>query len=105
MNKQGVSNAKVSEPRMSTLKEDGGQSFLHQVQNCYEGVVEYMDAWKKFDGAGTHLLDSLQTGLRDSGYERLGQETSKAFNVSGNCWTVETNKMNNAFIKYYMYGN
>lgn len=37
--------------------------------------------WKKFDGAGTHLVDSLCNSLCDSDYHYLGVETSQAFNV------------------------
>ena len=40
-----------------------------------------MDVWKKFDGAGTHLVDSLCNSLCDSDYHHLGVETSQAFNV------------------------
>lgn len=47
----------------------------------FVGVVEYMDVWKKFDGAGTHLVDSLCNSLCDSDYQHLGLETSQAFNV------------------------
>lgn len=54
-------------------------SFLQQVQSCYEGIVEYMDAWKKFDGAGTHLLDSLQNVVKETIFEVVGSETSNAF--------------------------
>ncbi|KAK3086897.1 hypothetical protein FSP39_025081 [Pinctada imbricata] len=61
------------------LKVGTEESFLDRVQECYEGVVDYVSAWRKFDGAGTYLLDSLQAGLQNSGYEMLGQETSKTF--------------------------
>lgn len=54
-------------------------SFMSHVVNGYEGVVEYIDAWKKFDGAGTHLIDSLQSAVKGTCYENLGQETSNAF--------------------------
>lgn len=47
----------------------------------FVGVVEYMDVWKKFDGAGTHLVDSLCNSLCGSDYQHLGLETSQAFNV------------------------
>lgn len=40
-----------------------------------------MDVWKKFDGAGTHLVDSLCNSLCGSDYQHLGLETSQAFNV------------------------
>lgn len=40
-----------------------------------------MDVWKKFDGASTHLVDSLCNSLCDSDYQHLGLETSQAFNV------------------------
>ncbi|VDI72766.1 Hypothetical predicted protein [Mytilus galloprovincialis] len=54
-------------------------SFMSHVVNGYEGVVEYIDAWKKFDGAGTHLIDSMQSAVKGTCYENLGQETSNAF--------------------------
>lgn len=43
--------------------------------------MDYIDAWKKFDGAGTHLLDSLQNAVKGTAYDNLGQETSKAFRL------------------------
>jgi hypothetical protein len=47
----------------------------------FVGVVEYMDVWKKFDGAGTHLVDSFCNSLCESDYHFLGLETSQAFSV------------------------
>lgn len=63
------------------LMQNPMKTILETVQNCYEGVVEYMDVWKKFDGAGTHLVDSLCNSLCGSDYQHLGLETSQAFNV------------------------
>jgi len=59
--------------------DNSENAFPHQIQSCYEGIVEYLDAWKKFDGAGTHLLDSLHSVLKDTAYEKLGSETFNAF--------------------------
>lgn len=69
----------AGESQSAFFIEDGESIFAGQVQNSYEGVVEYLDAWKKFDGAGTHLLDSLQSVTKDTRCERLGRETCGAF--------------------------
>ncbi|XP_060080146.1 uncharacterized protein LOC132559534 [Ylistrum balloti] len=69
----------AGESQSAFFVEDDESVFAGQVQSSYEGVVEYLDAWKKFDGAGTHLLDSLQSVTKDTRCERLGRETCGAF--------------------------
>ncbi|XP_021349983.1 uncharacterized protein LOC110448189 isoform X2 [Mizuhopecten yessoensis] len=69
----------AGESQSAFFVEEGESVFAAQVQSSYEGVVEYLDAWKKFDGAGTHLLDSLQSVTKDTRCERLGRETCGAF--------------------------
>lgn len=55
--------------------------FTAHVLKSHKGIVDYIDAWKKFDGAGTHLVDSLHNAVKGTCYENLGQETSKAFKL------------------------
>lgn len=54
-------------------------SYMSHVVNGYESVVEYIDAWKKFDGAGAHFVDSLTNAVKGTCYESLGRETTNAF--------------------------
>ncbi|XP_062621057.1 uncharacterized protein LOC134282671 isoform X1 [Saccostrea cucullata] len=79
--KRNVRNGRSfsADSQSKLLIQNPMKSFQETLQNCYEGVVEYMDVWKKFDGAGTHLVDSFCNSLCESDYHYLGLETSQAF--------------------------
>lgn len=54
------------------------RDFLPDVKSSHDALQNFTEAWRNLDGAGTHLVESLQSSVQGTIYEKIGAECSRS---------------------------